>query len=55
MANKKDKSLHPTFGNGKICYIEIPAIDINKSSAFYKDVFGWNVRKRSDGSISFDD
>ena len=45
----------PSFANGKICYIEIPAIDINISSTFYKEVFGWLIRKRSDGQIAFDD
>lgn len=45
----------PTYGNGKICYIEIPAADVEISSAFYKNVFGWNIRKRSDGATSFDD
>jgi predicted enzyme related to lactoylglutathione lyase len=45
----------PTRANGKICYIEIPAIDITHSSEFYQRVFGWNIRKRSDGSIAFDD
>jgi uncharacterized protein len=45
----------PTFANGKICYIEIPATDIAASSDFYRKVFGWNIRKRDDGSISFDD
>ena len=45
----------PTYGNGKICYLEIPAINIDSSVAFYKTVFGWNIRTRSDGSISFDD
>jgi uncharacterized protein len=45
----------PTLTNGKICYIEMPAIDIAPSSAFYKRVFGWNIRKRGDGSIAFDD
>ena len=29
---------HPTFGNGKICYIEIPATDVAISSAFYQKV-----------------
>lgn len=48
-------SKEPTYGNGKICYLEIPAVDINTSVSFYKDVFGWNIRKRGDGSISFDD
>lgn len=50
MANKE-----PTFGNGKICYLEIPAADINISMLFYKEVFGWSIRTRGDGSISFDD
>jgi len=45
----------PTLGDGKICYIEIPAIDIDRSIAFYQQVFGWNIRTRGDGSKSFDD
>ena len=45
----------PTFSNGKICYIEIPATDIARSSEFYGRVFGWNIRKRGDGSVAFDD
>ena len=45
----------PTYGNGKICYIEMAAEDIESSSAFYKAVFGWNIRKRGDGATAFDD
>ena len=30
----------PTYGNGKICYIEMPATDIAQSADFYKKVFG---------------
>jgi predicted enzyme related to lactoylglutathione lyase len=45
----------PTLGNGKICYIEMPATDIAKSAEFYKRVFGWNIRQRGDGNTSFDD
>jgi len=45
----------PTLANGKVCYLEIPAIDIARSADFYKSVFGWNIRKRGDGSIAFDD
>ena len=41
--------------HGKICYIEIPATDIERSSEFYHTVFGWQIRKRSDGSLAFDD
>lgn len=45
----------PTFGNGKICYIEMPSHDIDKSSAFYHEVFDWEIRQRGDGSTAFDD
>jgi len=45
----------PTTGNGKICYVEIPALDIERSATFYKAVFGWNVRTRGDGAAAFDD
>jgi len=45
----------PTYGNGKICYIEIPTTDIARSADFYKRVFGWGIRTRGDGSTAFDD
>ena len=45
----------PTLANGKICYLEIPATDIARSSDFYCQVFGWVIRKRGDGHIAFDD
>jgi uncharacterized protein len=45
----------PTLSNGKVCYIEMPAIDIDASATFYKEVFGWQVRKRGDGKLAFDD
>jgi uncharacterized protein len=45
----------PTLANGKICYIQIPAIDILVSVNFYEKVFGWNTRKHSNGTIAFDD
>ncbi|OQP62587.1 glyoxalase [Niastella vici] len=45
----------PTIGNGKICYIEMAAHDEEVSAAFYKAVFGWNIRKRGDGVTAFDD
>ncbi len=46
---------NPTLANGKVCYIEIPAIDINASASFYKAVFGWSIRERGDGQLAFDD
>ena len=45
----------PTMGNGKICYVEIPAADIRRSAEFYESVFGWKTRKRGDGQLAFDD
>jgi len=45
----------PTYANGKICCIEMPATDIARSSDFYQRVFGWKVRKRGDGRTAFDD
>ena len=45
----------PTPANGKICYVEIPALDIPRSADFYAKVFGWRIRKRGDGSTAFDD
>jgi predicted enzyme related to lactoylglutathione lyase len=46
---------NPTLGNGKICYLEIPATDIERSAEFYRRVFGWKTRKRGDGHLAFDD
>ena len=37
----------PNYRTGKICYIEIPAIDISESAQFYQQVFGWHTRQRS--------
>ena len=45
----------PTYGNGKICYVEIPALDIQRSAEFYTSAFGWKTRTRGDGAIAFDD
>jgi uncharacterized protein len=45
----------PTLANGKVCYIEMPAIDIQRSADFYANVFGWRIRQRGDGHTAFDD
>ena len=41
--------------HGKICYLEIPAKTAQASADFYSSIFGWNVRKRGDGALAFDD
>jgi predicted enzyme related to lactoylglutathione lyase len=47
--------MSPTYANGKICYIQIPATDVARSAEFYHDVFGWDMRTRGDGATAFDD
>jgi uncharacterized protein len=47
--------LPPTRANGKICYVELPAEDVEASAAFYAGVFGWHTRRRDDGHLAFDD
>jgi 2,7-dihydroxy-5-methyl-1-naphthoate 7-O-methyltransferase len=45
----------PEWRTGKICYIEIPAVDVARSAEFYQQAFGWTIRQRGDGATSFDD
>lgn len=45
----------PTLANGKICYVEIPASDVERSAAFYAEVFGWPIWQHGDGRPAFDD
>jgi predicted enzyme related to lactoylglutathione lyase len=45
----------PNNAHGKICYLQIPATDVERSAAFYQQVFGWNIRRRDDGVLAFDD
>lgn len=49
------EAVPPRYASGKICYLEIPALDVEASSAFYEAVFGWSIRRRGDGEIAFDD
>jgi len=39
----------------RFCYVEIPAVDVQQSVAFYEKVFGWNIRHRDTPRPSFDD
>jgi uncharacterized protein len=45
----------PKWRTGKLCYIEIPAVDVVRSAEFYRQAFGWTLRQRGDGSTAFDD
>src|SRR5258706_13370801 len=52
---RKESRMATTSANGKICYLEIPALDLGRSAAFYRDVVGWQTRQRGDGRLAFDD
>jgi predicted enzyme related to lactoylglutathione lyase len=39
----------------RLCYLQIPAVDVHQSAAFYERVFGWNIRRRESDHPSFDD
>jgi hypothetical protein len=45
----------PTLAPGKICYLQIPAVDVERSVGFYETVFGWTIRRSNDGEVKFDD
>jgi hypothetical protein len=45
----------PTLRTGKLCYLEIPALDVHQSAAFYERAFGWTIRERDSDRPSFDD
>lgn len=45
----------PAFAHGKVCYIQMPALDIPASAEFYRRVFDWRIRERDGGEIAFDD
>jgi predicted enzyme related to lactoylglutathione lyase len=60
---ENDESPKPNHGgvderlarHGHLSYLEIPALDIERSAAFYESVFGWSIRRRDTGQASFDD
>jgi predicted enzyme related to lactoylglutathione lyase len=39
----------------RVCYLEIPAVDVRDSAVFYQKVFGWNIRHGDSARPSFDD
>ena len=39
----------------RFCYLEIPAREPRKSAEFFKNVFGWNIRRGDSDRPSFDD
>jgi predicted enzyme related to lactoylglutathione lyase len=60
---EKDEAQKPDGGGveerlarqGRVSYLEIPAVDAEQSAAFYEAVFGWRVERRPTGHRNFDD
>ena len=50
-----EKNDKPDFAHGKICYVEIPSINVQESVDFYREVFDWEIDTRDDGSVTFFD
>ena len=46
---------NPLARHGHVSYLEIPAVDVQRSARFYEAVFGWTTRGNEAGGISFDD
>ena len=40
-SNSRDRMQHPS--HGQIAYLQLPAIDVARSAAFYESVFGWST------------
>lgn len=47
--------MSPNPTNGKICYLELPAVNVGQSADFYARLFGWRMRRRDNGAVAFDD
>ena len=43
------------FGHGQLAYVQIPALDVHASAAFYKSIFEWEVRGGTPAHLSFTD
>jgi uncharacterized protein len=43
------------FAHGRLSYVQIPALDVRASAAFYEKVFGWKLRGGGPHHFSFTD
>jgi predicted enzyme related to lactoylglutathione lyase len=44
---------HQQLPRPRLCYLEIPALDVHQSAGFYEKVFGWDIRDRDSGRPTF--
>jgi len=54
-AQQEPKSVDNKQNNGRIDYIEFPAMDVAKTKVFYQDVFGWKFTDYGPDYTSFED
>jgi uncharacterized protein len=54
-ANSSADANRHFFGDGRLAYVQIPAINVHQSAAFYANVFGWEPRGGSPSHFSFTD
>ena len=55
-AGSSDSGAEPTLARpNSISYMQIPAIDAERSADFYESVFGWSIHGRGTSHVSFDD
>jgi len=54
-AQQEQKTVETKPNNGRIDYIEFPAIDVAKTKSFYEQVFGWKFTDYGPDYTSFED
>ena len=47
MSAKDESQSTPARGqkHGQVCYLQIPALDLIESAAFYEKIFGWHIER----------
>jgi len=51
----KSKTRVALLPRPRLCYLEIPALNVSESVSFYEKVFGWKIRHRDSVRPTFDD
>lgn len=54
--HESDPGVDPRLArHGRLSYLEIPALDPDRSAAFYETVLGWKVDRRGSDDLRFSD
>ena len=49
MTVNKESARMAGLTHGQLCYLQVPALDIQQSAQFYATVFGWHVEPNGSG------